>query len=111
VEKRNTGRARKRVMVRYGADRPDKTAFTRNISKTGLFVQTNSVFKPGTTLQLELHFSDRTFELWARVVWAKRVPPQLAHVLECGMGLHFLQPPAEWGEFFERWRAAAGATP
>jgi len=103
VEKRNNGRARKRVRVRYGTDRLEKTAFTRDISATGVFLQTNSVFPPGTTLQLELHFPDRTFEMWARVMWAKRVPAQLAHVLQCGMGLHFLQPPVDWAPFFRQW--------
>jgi Tfp pilus assembly protein PilZ len=87
-------------MVRYGIDKTDRTGFTRDLSETGLFIKTNTVFKPGTTIQVELTFPDRTFYLWARVVWAKKVPPQLAHVLECGMGISFANPDPEWSEYY-----------
>lgn len=92
-------------MVKYGTDKADRTAFTKNLSETGLFIGTNNVFKPGTTIQVELKFPDRTFSMWARVIWAKKVPSQLAHVVECGMGVCFVDPSAEWLEFYERWKA------
>ena len=38
------------------------------------------------------------------MAWAKKVPPNLAHVLDCGMGLHFVEPGEEWLAFFEEWR-------
>ena len=103
ASKRGMGRARKRMMVRYGVDKADKTAFTINLSETGVNLKTNTVYKPGTTVQVELKFTDRTFSMWARVIWAKKVPPQLAHVLECGMGLCFVDPTPEWLEYFEAW--------
>ncbi len=102
-ENRTKGRARKRLMVRFGTNQPDKSAFTKNISETGLFLQTNSVFPPGTTIQVHLQFPDRDFSMWARVVWAKKVPPQLAHILECGMGICFIDPPVEWISYFRSW--------
>jgi hypothetical protein len=91
-------------MVKYGAEKADRTAFTKNISGTGLRLQTNHVFKPGTTIQIEIHMPDQVVNMWARVVWAKKVPPQLAHVLECGMGLSFVDPPSEWLEYFKEWQ-------
>jgi len=103
-EKRVTDRTRRRLMVKYGTDKADKTAFTKNLSGTGLFIGTNNVFKPGTTIQVELKFPDRSFNMWARVIWAKKVPTQLAHVLECGMGVCFVDPPPEWVEYFDQWR-------
>src|SRR5262245_52252069 len=96
-------------MVRYGTSSAEKTAFTKNVSETGLFVQTNQVFRPGTTIQVEIRFPDRTFSMWARVVWAKSVPPQLAHILECGMGLCFIDPSAGWLELFRDWGKRMGA--
>ena len=57
-DKRDSHRKPKRVMVRYGTRMPDKMAFTKNISATGMFIQTNSVFKPGSTLQVHLEFPD-----------------------------------------------------
>jgi Tfp pilus assembly protein PilZ len=92
-------------MVRYGTDKADRTAFTKNLSETGLFIGTNNVFKPGTTIQVELKFPDRSFSMWARVIWAKKVPSQLAHVVECGMGVRFVDPTAEWMDFYNEWKA------
>jgi Tfp pilus assembly protein PilZ len=107
-DKRTQNRARRRLMVRYGQGSADKTAFTRNLSETGLFLQTNSVYKPGTTIQVQIQFPNETFSLWARVVWAKVVPPSLAHVLECGMGLCFIDPTPDWKGFFKDWKKQAG---
>lgn len=103
-EKRDVHRTRRRVRVRYGVERLEKTAFTQNVSEGGLFLRTNQVFAPGTVLQIEVEFSDRKFSLWARVAWAKQVPPQLAHVVECGMGLSLIEPPPEWVQFYAEWR-------
>jgi Tfp pilus assembly protein PilZ len=91
-------------MVKYGTDKADRTAFTRNVSATGLQIQTNHVFKPGTTIQIEIHMPDQVFSMWGRVAWAKKVPPQLAHVLECGMGLSFVEPTPAWLEYFKQWQ-------
>ena len=87
------------AMVRYGVERPDRMGFTKNISSTGLHIQTNNPLRPGTTIQIEMKFPERTFTMWARVIWAKKVPPQLAHSLPCGMGLQFIDAPDEWLEF------------
>ena len=104
-DKRGRHRTRRRILVRYGVDRPERTAFTKDLSEGGLSLRTNQVFAPGTVLQLELEFPERTFSLWARVAWAKHVPPQLAHVLECGMGLALIEPPPEWAAFYAKWRS------
>jgi Tfp pilus assembly protein PilZ len=107
-EKRIAERTRKRVMVKFGTDKADRTGFTRNLSETGLFIGTNNVFRPGTTVQLQLKFPERDISMWARVAWAKKVPAQLAHVLECGMGVCFVDPPADWLEFYRGWRDGKG---
>ncbi len=90
-------------MVRYGTRTPDKTAFTKNVSETGMFLQTNQVVKPGTTIQVQADFPDQTFTMWARVVWAKRVPPQLAALLGAGMGVCFIDPSPDWIEYYHVW--------
>jgi hypothetical protein len=108
IEKRVTRRTRRRLMVRYGTTEANKTAFTKNVSDTGLFLQTNSVLRPGTTLQVEVVFPDRSFKMWARVIWAKKVPPELAHILACGMGICFIDPPADWIEYYHSWSRRMG---
>jgi Tfp pilus assembly protein PilZ len=99
-DKRDQLRKPKRVMVRYGTRMPNKTAFTKNISATGLFIQTNSVFNPGSTIQVHLQFEDRRFVMWARVRWAKRVPAQLAGVMAAGMGVQFVDPTPDWVAYY-----------
>ena len=108
ANKRSLNRAKRRMMVRFGASAAEKTAFTKNVSITGMFLQTNHVFKPGSTIHVQIEFPKDTFNMWARVVWAKQVPPQLAHVLECGMGLRFIDPPPEWGPFYHEWAKKSG---
>ena len=107
-DKRVTKRTRRRLMVRYGTGPNAKTAFTKNLSDTGLFLQTNAVLRPGTTIQVEIVFPDRSFTMWARVVWAKKVPPQLAHIVACGMGICFIDPPADWIEYYHHWARKMG---
>ncbi len=107
--KRVMNRSRKRLMVRFGVAKPERTAFTKNISDTGLFINTNHVMRPGTMIQVEVHFPDRTFSHWARVVWAKQVPAELAHIVECGMGIRFMDPSPDWGEYYLRWKEKTGA--
>lgn len=96
-------RVKRRLMVRFGVEKADRTGFTMNLSESGAFIRTNTVLKPGTTLQVELIFPERAVPLWAKVVWAKKVPPQLAHLLECGMGVRFINPGENWTGFFMRW--------
>jgi hypothetical protein len=106
-DSRGAGRARRRLMVRFASNGVVRTGFTKDISETGLFLQTNQVVRPGTTLEVHIHFPERTVRRWGRVMWAKKVPVQLAHVLQCGMGIRFLDPPADWPEPFERWKEKA----
>lgn len=102
-EKRDHERKPRRVMVRYGTRLTDKTAFTRNISATGMFLQTNGVLNPGSTIQVHLQFPDREFTMWARVRWAKKTPGQLSAVMAAGMGVQFIEPPDEWIEYFRKF--------
>lgn len=101
AEKRLSERIRRRLMVRYGTRVADKTGFTRNISGTGMFLQTNTVLQPGTTIQVYLKLPDREFTMWARVMWAKTAPPQLAQVIGSGMGIQFIEPSQEWLDYYQ----------
>ncbi len=101
-------RARRRVMVRFGAAKLERTAFSKNLSETGAFLRTNSVHAPGSTIQIRMELDGRPFAMWAQVVWAKKAPPRLAHVLDCGMGIRFIDPPTDWLTRFRAWRERAG---
>jgi Tfp pilus assembly protein PilZ len=103
-EKQQDPRKRGRIRARYGVESLDRTAFTNNVSLSGAFLRTNMVFRPGTTIQLELVLPDETVQLWAQVIWSKKVPPQLAQTVLCGMGVRFVNVGPEWEAAFERWK-------
>jgi len=102
-DKQGHPRTRGRIRVRFGKDKPDRLAFTNNVSLTGAFVRTNNVFPPGATIKIEFQHDGREVTLYAKVVWAKKVPPALAHTLHCGMGVRFVNPGPEWIELFDAW--------
>jgi hypothetical protein len=103
-ESRIAKRSPKRLQVRFGVEKANKVGFTRNVSKTGLFIQTNLPMPPGTILKIEVAFPTRTFALRGLVVWAKKVPARLSHLLVCGMGIRLVQPPPEFNAFYEEWQ-------
>ncbi|MFQ5900977.1 MAG: PilZ domain-containing protein [Thermodesulfobacteriota bacterium] len=103
-----TNRKKQRLIVYFGIEVADNTAFTRNVSETGVFINTNKVYKPGTTIKLKLNFPERSFSMLASVIWAKRIPPQLTRVVACGMGVRFIDPGPEWFEFFNQWHQQKG---
>ena len=49
-------------MVRFGVEKPEKTGFTKNLSATGIFIRTNNVMKPGTTLQVQVELPEGSVE-------------------------------------------------
>ena len=83
----------------YGTEVPDKPAFTKNISPSGLRFNTTRVYPPGTRLILQVHLPHDVVETWAKVTWAQQVPAHLAHVIDGGMGLQLEDPPEEWLAF------------
>ena len=92
--------------MRFGESHPDRMAFTMNLSATGAFVRTNNVFAPGKKIQIEFNFEDESTTLFAQVIWAKKVPPQMAHLLPCGMGVRFIDPGPEWDALLAKWEAS-----
>jgi hypothetical protein len=98
-------RVRKRLMVRFGPDGPEKTAFTGNLSENGILLKTNHVYPPGTILQLDVEGPEGHFPLVGRVVWVKKVPLRLAQVMTSSMGLYFKDPGPEWNEFCKIWNS------
>jgi len=92
-------------MMRFGVESLERTGFTMNLSISGAFIRTNHVLRPGTLLQTEIEFPQEKISVWAQVVWAKRVPMELAHLLPCGMGVRFINPGPEWERLFNVWNS------
>jgi len=96
------------LRVRFGEKQPERTGFTMNVSKTGAFIRTNNVYAPGRKIKIEFNFDDESTTVFAQVMWAKKVPPQLAHLLACGMGVRLIDPGPDWDALLEKWASTRG---
>lgn len=93
ADKRDIKRLKKRLSIRFGIDSAVRVAFTEDISSTGMFIKTPNIVPPNTKIKIEFEVADNTkVEVEARVMWAKKVPQNLFHLVKkCGMGIRFLR--------------------
>jgi hypothetical protein len=91
-DKRDIVRLKKRITVRFGIEEPNRVAFTEDISRTGMFIKTPNICPPNTKIRIEFEVANNKVELEARVMWAKKVPQNLFHLVKkSGMGVRFLR--------------------
>jgi len=93
--KQQNRRARKRLEVRYGLDEPRYIGYSGNLSKTGIMVRAVHVFPPGSVLNLDLKLPGGSVRARGEVIWAREGPPQWVMTGRIGMGITFIEPPAE----------------
>lgn len=93
MEKREPTRYKKRLRVNFGIEETSRAAFTEDISTTGVFIRSANVCVPNTKLTIEfLLDSGNTVKLEGRVMWAKKVPQNLFHLVKkSGMGIRILR--------------------
>jgi len=99
MNKREQQRKRIHLTVRFGAERPDKLGLITDVSAHGVYVSTNAVLPPGSTvrLQIQLPGGDQ-LSVQGRVMRARRVPSALLTSLRGGMGIRLADPPPLWRE-------------
>ncbi len=104
MEKRGKKRFLKRLFVRFGDQKPDRVAFTHDLSSNGIFLKTTVIFPPNTKLHIELTLpDDKIIHCRGVVMWAKRIPSALNRVIQKhGMGVHLLTIPDEYKTLIER---------
>ena len=85
-------RQTRRLAVRFWREGEERArqGFTKNVSLTGAFVSTPDPAGRGERLRLELSDGGRGAMLYAVVVHAHRVPPELRRFADSAMGLRFL---------------------
>ncbi len=88
-------RFRKRIPCKLSRGRTVFSGLVLDLSRTGLFVQTRAVAKAGNEVEVMLarREPEAPIELDVRVVWQRKVPPQLRGVVEKGFGLQILYAP------------------
>ncbi len=103
ADKRTLKRHRKRLTLKYGIDGLGRVAFTEDISRQGMCIRTAFVHPPGSRINIDLTLPDGNMvKLEGEVVWAKKVPPNMIHLIKkCGMGVRFTRIEAG-AEAFER---------
>lgn len=92
TEKRDIRRIKKRIPIRFGIDEATRMAFTEDISMTGMFIRTANIAQPNSNIRILFELPDGTaISIEARVMWAKKVPQNLFHLVKkSGMGVRFL---------------------
>jgi len=93
ADKRNIFRKRKRIALCFGFEGSvERRAFTEDISPTGMFIKTANVCNPNTIVSIQLLVDEQPIMFDARVMWAKRVPQNLFHLVKkSGMGVRILR--------------------
>lgn len=82
--------------VLYGAEQPTLRAVTRNVSETGLFVQTPSPIAEGRKVSLQLTMTANRLPLQGTVAWSRaRLQPGRPP----GMGVHLITPSRAFLEY------------
>lgn len=92
ADKRDIQRVKKRLSVKFGLEEPSRMAFTEDISITGMFIKTPNVCVPNSKIKIEFLLNDCLVQVEARVMWAKKVPQNMFHLVKkSGMGIRFLK--------------------
>jgi len=90
LNKRISKRVPFRIPVKFGQQNEcTLTGLGIDISKTGFCIKTNSVYPPGTLINILVHYNNEIFHATGTVVWAKKVPPSLIYTVKAGMGIRF----------------------
>lgn len=93
ADKRDRQRTRKRIALEFGVgETVSRKAFSEDISPFGMFIKTPNVSNPNTMIRIEIIHNNQLISLDARVMWAKRVPQNLFHLVKrCGMGVRIIR--------------------
>lgn len=89
-------RYRRRLEVRYvGEGHAPALGYSGNISNAGMMIRTPNVLPPGTLVSLELRLPGGALALHGKVVWARTGPMTWLGTGRIGMGIRFIDPPAD----------------
>jgi hypothetical protein len=103
-----TSRFRRRIEVQVSiGSRAPHIGYSGNISMSGIMVRTPHVHPPGTILTIDLRFPSRSIRLTGRVVWARQGSIQWLASGRIGMGIKFIDPPADLLELLQSQKPAA----
>lgn len=85
-------------------ERPVFFGYSKNISRSGLFIATTNPIEPGEQLELQIPLpfpTDETIRCRCEVVWRRPLGKHLP--FEPGMGLKFIDMPEDVAERIDDW--------
>lgn len=90
-----------RVPVKFGINgNCSSSGLAIDLSDTGMYIKTNTVYPPGTTLDIEVIHDEKKFYAIGTIVWAKKVPPNLMYSnIKAGIGILFKNLDNEFKSF------------
>lgn len=93
ANRRSYARTLRRVQVRFSIDGEERLrhGFTKNLSLSGALVTTADPPGRGAVVRMEMVGKERSSIVYARVVHAHRMPPELRRFADSAMGVRFLQ--------------------
>ncbi len=96
MTRRTSERHARRIEVRFWrrGDTKAHSGFTIDVSRSGLFLGTTIMLRPGERVRLELLDHERGFVVEGEVARIHRVSLALRHLEQAGIGVRFL-PPAD----------------
>ena len=107
--KRRTPRFKRRLGVRFRSEGGhERSAFTADISRDGIYVTCATPESPGRLLAIDVDIPGvGQVQVTGAVAWCRRVPRQLQSVQRGGFGVEIRLSPEEWAQFFEQLEAPA----
>ena len=97
--KQTTSRYRRRIEVHItAAGQAPHIGYSGNISMAGVMVRSPRVHPPGTIVAIELRFPKKSVRLTGKVVWAREGSIEWLASGRVGMGIKFINPPADLAE-------------
>lgn len=104
ANQRRTPRFKRRLNVRFRSESGrERSAFTGDVSRDGLFVTCTQPEAPGRLIEMDIEVPGMgEVRVMGVVAWVKRVPAQLQSVRRGGFGVQIRFSPEEWCSFLEQ---------
>ncbi len=90
--------------IHLNSDRPVFFGYSKNVSKSGMFIATTNSIQPGEQIELEFQLPaplKGTARCRCEVVWKR--PPGTHLPFEPGMGVKFVDMPEQISEQLDEW--------
>jgi len=93
-ERRQENRISKELFLRFGPEGTEHAGLGEDFSRSGLYIQSQTLFPIQTELKIVLHLPDAgTLVVLGQVAWVKDLPQNTDHPASRGMGIRLTQIP------------------